>query len=189
MDENLPVNENVSQHGKKAPAKSTEDRSIEEILLADPHVVRIHHSSYSQSMFPQIDYSLWRAKKRAEREIKYLQEDLCRTYVEDDFGADHHARRMWEATKERRVRRYLDNNPLGVNAFTGMLLSVDALNEGYKGTNPNEFEVLVDLVDANDYENYNKESTQEKIEFVDRIKKRVYGLLQFLSKQELVLSR
>lgn len=194
MSENQPAKVTKFQHREKAPTKkvvdrSIEDKTIEEILLTDTHVIRIHHSSYSQSMFPQIDYSLWRAKKRAEKEIKYIQEDLCYPYVEDDFGADHQARRIWEATKERKVKRYLGNNQLSVNAFSGMLLSVDTLSEGYKGTNKQKFEVLVDIVNANDYDSYNKKSTQEKIEFVEGIRKHVYKLLQFLSKQTPALSK
>lgn len=184
MSKNQPAKVTKLQHREKAPTKS-----IGDILLADPHVVRIHYSSYSESMLPQIDYSLWRAKKRAEKEIKALQDYLCMPYIEDDFGADHSARRRWESTQEKRVWGYLDKNPIGANNYAMVILTVNGLNYGYKGTNPEEFERLRNALFADYPSNYNEKSITVKIEFAEKIKKRVYELLQFLSEQKPVVSR
>jgi hypothetical protein len=163
--------------------KGKDISDIEQLLLADPHVMRISRPAYAADV-PAIDYSLWQDKKQAEEAVFSIVDYLQRPCVVDIFGVDHSARKRWEATLPKKAQELLDRNPVGANALSVVGMGVYQLGQGYRGTNHEEFARLRDGV-FGDFPScpYYSVPADEKFMIVKRTKTRLYAMLQFLSKQ------
>lgn len=159
-----------------------EFNQLELKLLEDHHVTTIHRSDYSE--FPKIDYTLWRAKKYAERTVGELQEYLARNYVEDDFGEDHDGRNEWIAGKDKETYKFLCKSPLRPIAYSNVYLSVSSLRRRYKGTNHDELERLTENILENYPDDYDVYPIADKVKLVEETKRKVYEILRFLSLQK-----
>ena len=159
-----------------------QNSSIEELLLADRHVVALHR--FEHEAFPKIDYLMWRSPTKAEREIIDLQIYIDSIGIEDDFGSDHSARREWRNSQTNgQIRNVVEYDSLRRHGFFHAREHVSELTEGYRGTKKDDLMVKYNNLLKGMPNDYKSLPIKQKLDFVNTVKQRSYDVIQFLSKQ------
>lgn len=159
-----------------------------EILLADPHIVRIEPGEDME--LPEIDYSIFHEGDRlkAEARLKTIMWALSCPYIIDNFE-DHYDRTIWKTNLSiisRELDEYLNANSLRRNSLgSGIIASMSKLAELYKAKNPDDaaaifgdFFAIRDKIKAADYDHL---STDKKLPLVKELKQVVFATLKLLA--------
>ncbi|MBW2978267.1 hypothetical protein KY331_05460 [Candidatus Woesearchaeota archaeon] len=162
--------------------------NIEEILLEDPHVINIHPGE--TWAFPELDYSLWAEEEREEAkdDLQCLKDFLEAPYIVDDFD-NHKARRAWRGEQEEKHKwfnEYYQTNVLKYGATAVRAIApLRYIASGYTGNNKQKLIGLINEAQQmyGPSKEYVKLSTQEKVEFMRELKKKIFKVFEFLGEQ------
>jgi hypothetical protein len=172
-------------------------QTIEEILKADPNVIRIEPAEDFD--IPSLDElsdefsEKLKSEKRCNHKYHYkkLIELLEAPYIIDNFPSTtegHYERSDWKHifyADQPEVETFLQNNALR-EAYTLLVeMGCEALQEQYTGKNKETFTTLTQsCIDyfRNEMKDYDEKPRETKVEMVKEFKQRAYKVLQHLRK-------
>jgi hypothetical protein len=165
---------------------------LETIILQDSNIVSVSRPEHI--FIPQIDPDLWISKVRDDRMRKIR---FCITYLQmprliDRFQDKDH-RKEWVREMQEKYKGFFEfydtNNDLRYNHLKGISMVMTDFHLGYIGTCQEqlvelkeELEIIPAIVV------YDAITTVQKIGIVNRYKKRIVDLLDFLSEQSSIES-
>jgi len=164
--------------------------TIEEILLQDPHIVRIEPGETWD--FPEIDYSYFthQDKEYVNDCITTLKDLLPNAYIVDNC-LNHRERRdwKWEISKKEEyndtISEMFRRDSLRINNIRGITSSVMLLTSCYIGPNKEKLELLEDEIN-NGWKTYDTNTAEQKVMLVKSLKQKTYAVLQFLAVKKAV---
>jgi hypothetical protein len=139
-------------------------------------------------VFREIDYDLFNPqyKDSVEETVKDLESELKCPYIVDHFK-DHTARRRWRKTLPAEERKLIEENALRINNIVCLSQMIYILAETYNGPNKErineEHQQIDQLLEGFDSTIYDQMTSQEKITFVQRIKRHAYAVLESLAEE------
>ena len=167
--------------------------TIEEILAADPHIVRIETPDYAFPARDELDPKKIKPEwARREKEWQYVDitNILTRPIIVDNFAPTHEGheeRTAWKQyfidTEREDVYEFLQSNLLRTAVILPTVVAIQYMARNYLGEESDEFHEQVNgcvTYFKEDMLNYNLEPTETKVEMVKELQKRIHEALSLV---------
>ena len=163
------------------------NRSIEQILGEDEHIVAIHAPKYD--LIPEVNYSMFvaEARDKVRGMVRIVSEYMSYPLIEDNFGLSHNERRVWREQMEERHGElfisYYRKNKLRGNVYGSVVQALRLIAIKIEDIEQKE-KLISRVIDITRFfpDNYDSLGASVKINTMRNVEEKVYDFLQTMQR-------